>query len=862
MLNNFVLFTFNPKFVSNPNSMKKNLIYSFFFLISYSASSQSLFLNEVMSNNIRLVDDQGENEDWIEIYNASSATIDLSNYYLTDDFSEPDEWQFPPETYILPNDFLLIWADDDVSENDHLHCSFKLSKEGEGLFLMQKVGNEYILIDELEIPALSENSSYGRTSDGATDFAVFGKYSPAYSNNDNLPFSEEKVRFSLVPGFYSGGTELSLSTSIPNAQIHYTTDGKRPDENDVLYTGESIILDSTMYIRATACIPGYAPSVPSEGFFLIDKNYDIPVVHVGTDSINLWNDYAGIYTTGRGGINVYCSNQRRNWNQSWKRRSEVTFFETDGDIGFVKSADIKISGNCSRGHKMKSIGVSLNDDATTEYPLFDHLPYTNYRQFKLRNSGNDSESTMMRDGALQTILQGEVDMDLMAYRPVVLYINGVYFGVYGLREVMNEKYVKLHHEVDNGDVLNNRWSVFPGIIDGDTENWDALSDWMTASDLSVPENYEYFKSQVDIDPFINYFLSEMYIANYDWPGNNMRMWRDRDDPNSKWRWLLFDTDVSSNFEEQGWSCSTVSCNYLRHCLAEDSEFFSNRPASTEWLIKLVQNTEFSNELVQRHCTFAQTIFAPERAEYYIDSLANLLRPEVPTHIEHWLNAPEEMGETEWIPGGGSLADWEERIDRFKFFFTKRFEHTLTHFGLRFNIWNHFKLQINVEDSQQGKVVLHENKMAVSPDYLGKYFANIPMRVEAVPAEGYRFVKWEETESFEAVFYLNSNQNQTITPIFVKEEDYFEPLNENAGVDMRIFPNPASGALNFIIAYGRTSEASLTISNALGQIVHQDKLGIERHPKWRIINLNNWQTGIYFFRLVVEGEEFVERVVVQ
>ena len=843
--------------------MQKTLSLVFFLFITSSVVwSQSLFLNELMSNNIRLVDDQGENDDWIEIYNASTETIFLSNYYLTDKFSEPDKWQFPAGTYILPNDFLIVWADDDFSENDHLHCSFKLSKEGENLYLMEQTGGDYAVVDQVQIPALPENSSYGRTVDGGENFAIFGKYSPSYSNNENLPFNTEKVNFSLTPGYYSAGTEIILSTSFPNAQIYYTTDGKRPDENDILYTGEPIVLDSTVFIRATICAVDFAPSVPSEGFYLIDKNYDIPVIHIGTDSVNLWNDYAGIYTTGRGGIHVYCSTQRRNWNQPWKRRSEVTFFDTNGDIGFTKPANIKISGNCSRGHKMKSIGVSLEGDETTEYPLFDHLPYTDYRQFKLRNSGNDSESTMIRDGALQTMLQGEIDLDLMAYRPIVLYVNGDYFGIYGLREVMNEKYIKQHHDVEDADILVNRWSLYPGIVAGDTDNWDALSAWVTATDLSIPENYEYFKSQVEIDPFIDYFLSEMYLANYDWPGNNMRMWRDRSDPNSKWRWLLYDLDVSSNFDVGGWSCSSVHCNYLHRCLEEDSNSFFNGPASTEWLRKLVQNRGFTNELMQRNCTFAQAVFAPERAEYYIDSLSNLIRPEVPTHIQHWLNAPAEMGETEWIPSGGTLADWDAKVDRFKAFFSNRFEYNFTHFRLQFNVWDDFNLQVNVEDSAQGEVVLHENKMAVPPDYFGKYFGNVPMRVEAVPAEGYKFIKWEETGNFEPVFYLNTNQSQTITPIFVKEEDYFEPLAENALVDMRLFPNPATDALNFVIGYGRLSEASLTVSNVLGQIIHQEKISVERHPKRRIINLNNWQSGIYFFRLVIDNEEIVERVVVE
>jgi len=824
--------------------------------------SQALFLNEVMSNNIRLVDDQGENEDWIEIYNASSEIIDLSEYYLSDDSSEPDKWQFPNLTYILPNDFVLIWADDDESENQHLHCDFKLSKEGEDLFLYKEMNGSIVLVDEIAIPELAANTSYGRLIDGGTDFSIFGKYSPAFSNNINLPYNNETVSFSLMSGFYTSGTELILSTTNPTAQIYYTIDGKRPNENDILYTGLPIVLDSTIFIRATVVTPEFAASPAVDAFFLIDNTYEIPVVHIGTDSINLWNDYAGIYTTGRGGVHLYCSSERRNWNQPWKRKSILTFFEADGTIGFEKSAKIKISGNCSRAHKMKSIGVFLEDEETTEYPLFEHLPYTNYRQFKLRNSGNDSESTMLRDGAIQTLLQEKTEVDLMAYRPVVLYVNGVYFGIYGLREVMNEEYIEQHYGVEEIDVLSNHWSMYPETIEGNTNDWDDLSAWVTASDLSIPENYEYFKSQVEIDVFIDYFLIQTYIANTDWPANNMRMWRDREDPNSKWRWMIFDLDVSSNFAADWW-CSLAHCNTLAHCLEENSIFFSNRPASTEWMRKLMNNSDFRAEFVQRHCTFAQSVFAVDRIKMQIDSLASIIRPEASNHIEHWLNAPEEMGETEWMPGGGSITNWEENVDRFKQFFEDRFEYTLGHLGNIFNIWSHFKLQINVENSEQGTVVLHENKMPVASDYLAKYFKNIPMRVEAVPSSGYRFVKWKETGSFEAIFYLSSNQNQSLTPIFVKEADYFPPLDENADLDMRLFPNPImADELNYILAYGTAVDAIVIIYDNWGRKIWEEEIEIERHPKRRTLDLRNWQAGLYYFRLVIEGENYIEKIVVQ
>lgn len=82
------------------------------------------------------------------------------------------------------------------------------------------------------------------------------------------------------------------------------------------------------------------------------------------------------------------------------------------------------------------------------------------------------------------------------------------------------------------------------------------------------------------------------------------------------------------------------------------------------------------------------------------------------------------------------------------------------------------------------------------------------------------------------------------------------------MDMRLFPNPAVDELNYVIGYGRVVEADLTIYDVLGVIVRQEKLEIRRHPKRHILRLDAWQAGIYFFKLSVEGEEIIERVVVQ
>lgn len=163
-----------------------------------------------------------------------------------------------------------------------------------------------------------------------------------------------------------------------------------------------------------------------------------------------------------------------------------------------------------------------------------------FSEFLLRNGGQDWEKTMMRDALIQSLVE-DTELDILAYRPAVLFLNGEYWGIQNIREKVNENFVAAHHagvDPNNIDLLQlDGWDP----IAGDPYTYFDMIDFIETHNFSNQANYDYIKTQMEVDNFIKYEVSEIYFDNTDWPGSNIKYWRERI-PGARWQWILFDTD--------------------------------------------------------------------------------------------------------------------------------------------------------------------------------------------------------------------------------------------------------------------------------------------------------------------------------
>jgi hypothetical protein len=156
--------------------MKKTLIFCFLLITVVLFSCEKtgdntaqgeVVINELMPvNSTTAADQNGQYDDWIELYNKSYTSIDMSGYYLSDNKKKNLKWKFPEGVTIPGNGYLIVWADDDTTQLG-LHANFKLSSAGEDAVLSRADGK---IIDQVSFPAQTLELSYSRIPNGIGEF--------------------------------------------------------------------------------------------------------------------------------------------------------------------------------------------------------------------------------------------------------------------------------------------------------------------------------------------------------------------------------------------------------------------------------------------------------------------------------------------------------------------------------------------------------------------------------------------------------------------------------------------------------------------------------------------------------------------
>jgi hypothetical protein len=273
-----------------------------------------------------LEDEDGSNEDWIEIYNGSATPYDLTGCYLTDTASNPMKWQFPART-LAPGAYLVVFASDKdtikrpgYTSTSVLHTNFKLTSAGEYLGLIAPDGTTVISEFTPTFPAQQNNYSYGTTA------TVTGYMSPTpgTANSTAYPVAPVTLAISQDSGVFTAPFTVTVSRQSPTQQVRYTLNGSIPSiSNGFTYTGP-VTISGTAQFRCRVAQPGYAGPISSEQYLFVTSSaqpdpvpsYNLPVIVVdthgraiqqGNGNTNEWPSdcsYIIYGTPGAGGLNM------------------------------------------------------------------------------------------------------------------------------------------------------------------------------------------------------------------------------------------------------------------------------------------------------------------------------------------------------------------------------------------------------------------------------------------------------------------------------------------------------------------------------------------------------------------------------
>lgn len=672
------------------------------FVLHLSVSGQ-VIINEFSAANSTLVSDPDYNDfaDWIELYNSAGTDLNLKGYFLSDELDVPGKWKIEKDTIIPAGGFILIWAD---GKNEGLHANFRLSAAGEEIGLYDSMLG---LLDSLTYPLQKTDVSMGRVPDGGANWGYFLNSSPAAGNPDFAypGFTSLLPDFSHKGGFYISPLSVELS-SLQGGLIRYTRDGSIPDENAEVYASP-ISIESTTILRVRIFEDGKIPGPTlTQSYFINENSVEgiLPVVSLATDPDNFWDPDQGIYVQG--------------FKPSWEIPVNVELFENDGGdrAAFNQRAGMKVNGLYSWKLPQKMLGVYFKKqygEGKLDYPLLRQRERKSYKNFALRASGSDWSYTLFRDILGQSATQPNMDLEIMAFRPAVVFVNGKYLGIHNIREKVDDDYIEKSYNMEPGSfdlVENEKYAEA-----GDLEAYRRMESFLN-EDLSLDANYQNLSQLVDIENFTDYLIAEMATGNTS-IDHNVMAWKPKD--SGKWRWVLMDLDRGF-FEPNE--------NFIK--------FYSRKDELL--LAELWENKTYRQYFAGRLSSQLFTSYHPERMRGLIEEHKNSIEAEIPRHISRWEGSTSDYGDA--MP---SVEYWENEVSMLNAYVEARpFEllsdDSISKIGAMANL----VLATIPEKAASLKL----DGLEVPGSFVcGPYIKEIPVELKAESRPGFDFVGWASPE---------------------------------------------------------------------------------------------------------------------
>ena len=275
----------------------------------------------------------------------------------------------------------------------------------------------------------------------------------------------------------------------------------------------------------------------------------------------MWDWETGIYVLGENASSEYPYFGSNFW-QPWSKKSRLKYFDANGELKSEETIDLEIHGGWSRAEPQKSFRLDFKNQYSGlfEHPIMNNKSnISSFNNLNLRNGGQHVWSDKLQDAIISNIARG-TNISYSSWEPAILYLNGDFWGIYGVREKIDEHYVENNFAVSSESVdLMNTFEVLHG--EGLSFNSDV--EHILNSDPESDSFINTFGSVFDLNSYIDYFVFETYTQNSDWIGifwnaNNMKLFRS-DQMDGKWRYAMYDMDASYGYFGAG-----LSDNYIEY----------------------------------------------------------------------------------------------------------------------------------------------------------------------------------------------------------------------------------------------------------------------------------------------------------
>ncbi len=638
--------------------------------------------------------------------------------------------------------------------------------------------------------------------------------------------------FSLPAGFYTGPLIVTLSAQVQE-EIRYTLDGSPPDQQSDVYLNP-LVLTTSCVLRSAVFSTGSGKQISPirTSTYFLDFQTTLPVFSLSTHPGNLFDPDTGMYLAGPNASPVYPYYGANFW-QDWERTVNVEFFETSGKQVLNQEALISINGgSVSRTRPMQSLRLNADpifSQKDFHYSFFPDKRVRHFDMLVLRNSSGDFNKTHFRDGCLHELMIGELDIDLLCYRPCVVFINGNYWGIHNLREKFSKHYLSENYSVneDNIDLLEEDSTV----IHGDYQAFNAMVDFITGNPMQDPLHYDSATRLLDIHSFCDYIIAETFLSNIDWPKNNIKYWRVRES-GSKWRYLLMDLDISLG--NNGWAPANM--DVLGRLMGPYG--YQNKHARI--FKALLRNQGFREYFINRYADLVNTVFSTQSLKNEVFKAKTRLEPEMPRHFERWFTQ--------------NMEGWNQEISDIVIpYVEQRPGFALSQLADTFGLSSCITMSLDVWPP--GSAHIHLNSL-LNPGlpFTGRYFREVPLNIRVKPLPGFRFHHWERDGLFISGDTLSNLRSlfpsDTRLKAVMVPEDEADPLY--------LYPNPVNDYFNAGLVMYTEGLLTYTIVNASGSIVWTSLP--EQKPEGlveRRISVKEFPAGLYFLEVEHSGFKLIK-----
>ena len=580
----------------------------------------------------------------------------------------------------------------------------------------------------------------------------------------------------VTPGTTGDGTKkytatIEIKDATPNPNVY----SLREDVDGAWWNGvfkEPVIdVPKCMMVKAVAVNSKGESTLVETNSYFVEENfrdkYGLPVISLVTDPENLFGQETGIYVRGHDypkGIDSQGAWPRDYYNMlqsgsEWERPAHLEIYNADGTLAVSQGIGIRLHGTTTKSYPQKTVRVYAKKEydenaSSIKYNLFPGLKdssgnsITSFKKLLLRNSGNDWEGTMFADITIQKYFEG-MPFSTMAGTAAVMYLDGEFWGITNIRERYDSDYISSHYNVKKDDVVMLEMSFGNINVDeGEASTWNTagddtdfrnLRDYILKNNMENNSYYEYVKRHIDIDNYISYHVAQLFIANTDWPHNNMRVWRSKGAQNGeyghdgKWRWMLYDADFAMGMR--------TSFDYNINTI---HRIWGEKDANAQMFTKLFYNQEFRKEFNRKYVDYLNTYFVSKRITDLTIKGRDMISGAIAMHNQRF----NYIDDTRWGTNDGT-RHWTERTDQFIDYASKRTEAVRTQLKSTLNLQNQYDVKIidpasGYGDIKVGDCILDESMLDQNEDWTGIYYKSVNPVLQAIPKDGKVFDAWELT----------------------------------------------------------------------------------------------------------------------